>query len=94
MLGTIFTYYVVCLAVLSFFCLYRAYQGPTSADRVLSVNVILTKTVTILCVMSVLQNSKFFIDIAIVYALIGFVGTIVLAKFIETKQLSRGAKDA
>lgn len=90
MLLNFFIYYVLLLAAFTFLCLYQAYKGPTPADRIVAINVILTKTVTILCVMSVVGNSIFYLDIAIVYALIGFIATVMLAKFITTKKLYRG----
>lgn len=93
MLDNIFLYYIITITTLSFLCLYRAYKGPSPADRVVAINVILTKVVIILCVMTVVFNTPFYIDIAIVYALIGFIATIVLAKLITTKKLSRGADD-
>lgn len=93
MLNNIFTYYVVFLAILAFLSLYKAYKGPTPTDRIISVNIILTKTATILCIMSYVANSSFYIDIAIVYALIGFIATVILAKYIDTKKLSRGVDD-
>jgi multicomponent Na+:H+ antiporter subunit F len=89
----IFTYYIIVLSCFAFFCLYRAYKGPSSADRVLAVNVILTKTVVILCVMSILYDSTFFIDIAFVYSLIGFIGAVALAKFLQSKNLSGGGEN-
>ncbi len=93
MLENIFIYYVVILAIFAFVSLYKAYKGPTPTDRIISVNIILTKTATILCVMAVIADSYFYIDIAIVYALIGFIATVILAKFIDTKKLYRGVGD-
>jgi multicomponent Na+:H+ antiporter subunit F len=84
----VFISFTITLSLFTFICLYKAYKGPTVADRIVATNVILTKTVTILCVMSIIAQSPFYIDIAMVYALIGFISTVSLAKYLETGKLS------
>jgi len=84
----VFVYYTIILSLFAFLCLYQAYKGPTAADRIVSINVILTKTVTILCAMAVIAQSTFYIDIAMVYALIGFVSTVSLSKYLEDGRLN------
>jgi len=78
----------VALVVLTFACLGRAVAGPTAIDRLLSINIIGTKTVAIISVISFVFNETFFLDVAIVYALISFLMTISVAKYLETGNLS------
>ncbi len=66
-----------------FACLYRAVIGPTATDRVISINVIASKTVAIIALISFASGETFFLDVAVVYALIGFVITIGVAKYLE-----------
>jgi multicomponent Na+:H+ antiporter subunit F len=61
--------------------LIRALVGPTLYDRVLAVNSFGTKTVLVLALLGFLMGRPEFLDIAILYALINFVGTIAILKF-------------
>lgn len=61
----------------------RALLGPTVYDRVLAVNTFGTKTVLLIAVLGFLTNRPEFLDLALVYALINFIGTIAVLKFFE-----------
>ena len=60
----------------------RAVAGPTLFDRILAVNVFGTKTVLIIAVMGFLTNRPEFLDIALVYALINFIGVVAVLKLV------------
>lgn len=66
----------------------RAIMGPTLYDRVLAVNSFGTKTVLLLGVMGYLMGRPEFLDIALLYALINFAGTIAILKFFRYSTLS------
>ncbi|NCF29797.1 MAG: pH regulation protein F [Gammaproteobacteria bacterium] len=61
----------------------RALLGPTIYDRILALNSFGTKTVLIIAVYGFLTGRPDFLDIAIVYALINFAGTIAVLKYFE-----------
>lgn len=63
--------------------LIRALAGPTIYDRILAVNTFGTLTVLAIAVLGYLMGRPEFLDIAIVYALINFVGTIAVLKFMR-----------
>ena len=63
--------------------LVRALLGPTVYDRVLAVNTFGTKTVLLIAVLGFLTGRPEFLDMALVYALINFIGTIAVLKFFE-----------
>ncbi len=67
--------------------LYRAIKGPRVCDRVLSVNVIGTKTVVLIALIGYIYERPHFLDIAIVYALINFVATMAFLKYREMGRL-------
>jgi multicomponent Na+:H+ antiporter subunit F len=67
----------------------RALLGPTVYDRVLAVNTIGTKTVLLLGVIGFLTERPDWVDLSLVYALINFVGTIAVLKFVEYGDLGR-----
>jgi multicomponent Na+:H+ antiporter subunit F len=63
--------------------LVRALLGPTVYDRVLAVNTFGTKTVLLIAALGFLTSRPEFLDLALVYALINFIGTIAVLKFFE-----------
>ena len=67
-----------------FLAMYRAVAGPSIYDRVLSVNVIGTKTVVLLALIGYIYERPHFMDTAVVYALINFFATIAILKYKET----------
>ncbi|MBI1339252.1 cation:proton antiporter [bacterium] len=67
--------------------LVRAFAGPTTYDRLLSVNSFGSKTVLLIGVMGFANGRPDFLDIAIVYALINFVTTIGILKFFRYRTL-------
>lgn len=67
--------------------LYRAYKGPTNADRMVAINAISTKVIVLISLLAVLTDQPTFVDIALIYAMIGFIATIALAKYVENGRL-------
>lgn len=59
----------------------RAMLGPTRFDRILAVNMFGTKTVLLIAVYGFLTNRPEFLDLALVYALMNFIGVIAVLKF-------------
>lgn len=69
------------------FVLIRAFAGPTLYDRVLAVNLFGTHTVLLIGVLGFLSGRPDFLDIALLYALINFVGTIAVLKFFRYRAI-------
>jgi len=61
----------------------RAVIGPTMPDRVVALDTINTLMVAIMIVLSVAYKEMIFVDVAIVYALLSFVATLYIAKYLE-----------
>ena len=61
----------------------RMCLGPTIYDRILAVNMFGTKTVLLIAVLGYLTGRPEFLDIALVYTLINFIGTIAVLKFLR-----------
>lgn len=72
----------------------RALLGPTVYDRILAVNTFGTKTVLMVAVFGFLTERPDFLDIALVYALINFIGTVAVLKFFEYGSLGSSAREA
>lgn len=64
----------------AFLSLYRAVKGPTFYDRIVAVNAISTKAIVMILLLAYALNSRFFMDVALVYAMCGFVGTVAIIK--------------
>ena len=63
---------------------YRVLIGPTVFDRMMGVGVIGTKTVVLVCLVGfAYQRIDMFIDIAISYAMLNYIGTVVVAKYLD-----------
>lgn len=74
-------YVLIALMIVS---LIRGYLGPTSGDRLATVNVISTKVIALIVLVAVVTEVHEALIIAYVYALIGFITTVAIAKYIET----------
>jgi multicomponent Na+:H+ antiporter subunit F len=80
----------ITLALAMILSLYRVVRGPTVVDRLTGLGLIGTKTIVLMVLLGVLtQRVDMFIDITLSYALIGFIGVLVLAKYFEQKENER-----
>jgi len=67
----------------------RTLKGPTVWDRLLGLNLIASKVIVIIIVVSSMYELPFLLDFAIIYTLSGFVGIIFLALFFSKSRLGR-----
>ena len=79
----VYTAVTIAILVVMAMALARAISAPTVYDRILGVNMFGTKTVLFIAVYGFLTERPEFLDIALIYALINFVGVIVVLKFVE-----------
>ena len=82
-----FTFAAFALFVSMACLLVRLYNGPTVYDRVLASNAFGTQTVLFIGVLGFLTGRPDFLDIALLYALINFVGTIAVLKFFRYRSM-------
>jgi multicomponent Na+:H+ antiporter subunit F len=82
-----FTVAALALLVAMLLTLARLFMGPSLYDRTLAVNAIGTKTVLLIGVVGFLSGRPDFLDIALIYALINFIGTIAILKFFRYRAL-------
>jgi multicomponent Na+:H+ antiporter subunit F len=71
-----------------FLCLYRAGKGPTIPDRMVAIDILAIMVVGVCAILGHISGLHFFIDIALAWIFIGFIGTIALAKYLEGRGLS------
>ena len=70
-----------------FLCLYRVLRGPTPADRIVAVDILGILVVGFCALFVIYTPRDYFMDIAIAWALLGFLGALTLAKYLEGKRL-------
>ena len=81
---------LIALLVTMAFALIRAIKGPTVYDRILASNALGTKTVLMITVLGfVVGDPELYIDIALMYVLIGFIGTVAVLKISEFGNLGQ-----
>lgn len=71
------------LAILGGASTLRAILGPTVWDRILGFNLLSSKIIMIIVLFAFLLQKSYLLDIALIYALFGFVGTVMIARFVE-----------
>jgi len=80
----IFVYLLLFIAILSS---YRLFVGPTIQDRLVSLSCISVIFIIILVILSVNYNQIFFLDIAIAFLLLDFVGVIAYTKYLGQEEI-------
>lgn len=73
---------LVVVAALCVLCAYRAVAGPTIPDRVVAVDAIATNVVAIAVLVAISTGRGLYVTVGLVLAIIGFVATITVAKFV------------
>jgi multicomponent K+:H+ antiporter subunit F len=61
---------------------YRILRGPRAQDRVLGLDTLYVNAMLMLLVFGIKSGSTLYFEMALVVALLGFVGTVALAKFL------------
>ena len=73
--------------------LMRAARGPTVWDRILAVNMMGTMTVLLIALLGFLNGRPEWLDLALVYALMNFIGTLAVLKFARFGELASTEED-
>jgi len=71
--------------------LVRAMRGPTVFDRILAVNMFGTKTVLFISVLGFLLGRPDFLDLALVYALMNFIGVVAILRYYQARAREESA---
>ncbi len=73
----------ILVMMMVFLSLIRALIGPTAPDRITAINIIGTKILVIITLIARVYEQQYYLDIAMVYALMSFITTIGVAKYLE-----------
>jgi multicomponent Na+:H+ antiporter subunit F len=75
---------VVVIAIFAILlCAIRAVLGPTAPDRVVAVDAIAVLMVASMVLLGVDYRASIYLDVALVYAFLSFLGTLAIAKYLE-----------
>ena len=75
--------FLLLLIVGCFLCLFRVALGPTPPDRAVAIDIIGVMVVGICGVFAIITGMDWYLNIAIAWALLSFIGTLALAKYLE-----------
>jgi len=78
---------IIAVLITMTLALIRAFMGPTEYDRMLAANSFGTKTVLLIALGGHFLSWHSFLDIALLYAMINFVGTIAIMRFFEASSV-------
>ncbi|MCK4272790.1 cation:proton antiporter [bacterium] len=74
---------IILLVLCCFMCLYRIGAGPTPPDRTVGIDTLGTLVVGFCAFTAIITGKEWYMNVAISWALLSFIGTIALAKFLE-----------
>ncbi len=80
-----FVFFAICFIVLALMLIIRLVKGPTVADRAVAADCVDICTDMALILFALYTGRSVFLDIALVTAILGFVGTTLIGKYLEGK---------
>ncbi|ELY94724.1 MULTISPECIES: monovalent cation/H+ antiporter complex subunit F [Natrialba] len=78
---------LILVSGLCLLCGYRVVQGPTTPDRVVALDAIATNVVAIAVLFALQTGRGLFITVSLVLAIIGFIATVAVAKFVTEGEI-------
>ncbi|ALV63744.1 Na(+) H(+) antiporter subunit F [Thermococcus sp. 2319x1] len=75
--------YLYLIAIAVILSMYRFFRGPTTADRIVAVDIMTTLTTGLMVLFALYYRRAIFLDVALVYAVLAFVGVIAFARYME-----------
>jgi multicomponent K+:H+ antiporter subunit F len=82
LLSTAITFALGALALAMIFATIRILWGPRAQDRVLGLDTLYVNTMLLFLTLGIRNGTAFFFEAALVIAMLGFVATVALAKFL------------
>ncbi len=91
--NTLYTVSLIVLSVLILCCVLRAILGPRVADRLLAVNMITTLVIIAVCILSLYLQESYLADVALLFSLLGCLGTVVLTRLLSARLKEKAEKE-
>ena len=67
--------------------MYRVFRGPSVPDRLIALDGIGVMMISAIALISIIFDTKFFIDVILLIAIMSFIGTVSFSKFIERGEI-------
>ncbi len=64
-------------------CILRMFKGPTAPDRAVALDTLSTVTAALLVLLAYIFKRGIYLDVSLVYAVLTFVGSVAIARFLE-----------
>lgn len=77
---------IVLLSISLIICFLRLYIGPDVPNRTVAFDVIAIHTVAIIALFAIRNQSPFLLDVTIITGVLGFLGTVMFARYLEQSQ--------
>jgi multicomponent Na+:H+ antiporter subunit F len=77
------TIYFVIIGSGVILCLLRMIKGPTAPDRAVALDTAVTVTIALLVFIGLVLKRKIYLDVSLVYAVLTFIGTVAIARYLE-----------
>ena len=74
---------VIIILISVLLTLYRFIKGPTTFDRIAAFDTLTISTISLISILTYLSGRGVYMDIAIVYGLLSFLGVIIISKYLE-----------
>jgi len=75
--------FILGLFICCFLCLYRIGRGPSAPDRTVAIDILGVVIVGFCGLMALVTGQDFYLNVGLAWALLSFIGTLALAKFLE-----------
>ena len=80
-----YTYIFIVMMVCIFLYIVRVIKGPSVWDRLLGLNLIISKIIMVVILLASLHKLAYMLDFAIIYIVLGFIGTIFIALYLAER---------
>ena len=88
MIGAVSIALIAVLLICCGLCLYRMGRGPSTPDRMVAIDILGTLLVGFVAIFTLITEKEYLLNLAIVWALVSFVGTLALAKYLVGRELN------
>ena len=75
--------YIIIISIAIVLCIIRMVKGPTAADRAIAVDTATTVVVALLVLLGFVFDRYIYLDVALVYSIVSFIGLIAIARYLE-----------
>jgi multicomponent K+:H+ antiporter subunit F len=78
---------LVVVGVAMLLALWRLVRGPTAPDRILALDTLYVATIALLVLFGMYLDTEIYFEVALIIAMLGFFGTVVLSKYVVRRDI-------